>query len=338
MQTLIESLQKELQDVSRIHDLHQLKALYLGKKGPLTQALKELGSLSPDERKVKGAQLNTIKQQIIELLDSKEQALVDQEQQEQLKSQVPDATLAGKPFLSSVGYTHPLTQIKQELIALFIQRGFDCAQGPDIESEYYNFEALNIPDDHPARQMHDTFYINPGTVLRTHTSPVQIRYLADHQPPIRMIAPGRVYRCDFDPTHTPMFHQLEGLVIHPSASLIELRQLLQEVLNQFFGADLPMRFRPSYFPFTEPSIEVDIGCVACHQKGCSLCKHSGWLEVLGCGMVHPSVLIEAGLNPEEVQGYAFGLGIERLAMLKLRVPDLRLFFENHLDFLKQFKG
>lgn len=338
MLKLIESLQQELSHISRIHDLHQLKAVYLGKKGPLTQALKELGSLEPELRKKQGAELNVIKNHINELLHAKEIELIESDQQRQLKEQVPDTTLPGRRFLSAQGCAHPLSQIKQELIALFVQRGFDCGQGPDIESEYYNFEALNIPEDHPARQMHDTFYVNPGTVLRTHTSPVQIRYLEQHQPPIRMIAPGKVYRCDFDPTHTPMFHQLEGLVIHPEASLIELRQLLQEVLNQFFGLELPMRFRPSYFPFTEPSIEVDIGCVACQQKGCSICKQSGWLEVLGCGMVHPAVLAKAGLDSDQYQGYAFGLGIERLAMLKLRVPDLRLFFENHLDFLKQFQG
>lgn len=339
MSALIESLQDQLKDISRIYDLHQLKAAYLGKKGILTEALKEMGQLDIEERKKKGQELNVIKNKIEELLKEKENAIHKQEELAALKLQLPDPSLPAKPFpVLTAGRYHPISLIKRELVELLLQRGFSYTQGPDIETDYYNFEALNIPDDHPARQMHDTFYINPETVLRTHTSAVQIRALEQLKPPVKIIASGRVYRSDFDATHSPMFHQLEGLVINETASLVELRQLLQDLLSEFFGQKLPIRFRPSYFPFTEPSIEVDIGCVVCQQEGCSVCKKTGWIEVLGCGMVHPNVLIKAGLDPDKLQGYAFGLGLERLAMLKLRVPDLRLFFENNHDFLKQFEG
>lgn len=332
----LDELRVQLAAVTTEHDFHQLKARYLGKKGLLTDALKSLAHLSLEEKKEQGAALNVLKEEVRLLFIEHGQRLQEQEALAALKQSVPDPSLPGTPHYALKGGAHPLSQIKEQLISLFVQRGFDWADGPEVETQFYNFEALNIPKDHPARQMHDTFYIDEELLLRTHTSPVQIRYSLEKKPPVKMIAPGRVYRCDFDPTHTPMFHQIEGLVLNETASLIELRALLEDVLSEFFEKPVPTRFRPSYFPFTDPSVEVDIGCVACDAKGCSLCKQSGWLEVLGCGMVHPEVLRHMGCTDPKIQGYAFGLGVERLAMLKLGVPDLRLFFENHLHFLQQF--
>lgn len=321
-----------------LHDLYQLKAHFLGKKGLITEGLKALKQLDPEQRRIQATHLNQIKSQLEECIALNEDRLQKEKQQDILNKACPDPTLPGLHSFLKRGGQHPIMQIQRELIGLFVKRGFDWSQGPDIETDFYNFEALNIPDDHPARQMHDTFYINDHTLLRTHTSPVQIRYMKDHQPPVKMIAPGRVYRCDYDPTHTPMFHQIEGLVLQSDAGLAQLRALLEDVLSEFFQQSLQIRFRPSFFPFTDPSLEVDMSCVACHGKGCSLCKHSSWIEVLGCGIVHPQVISQMGYDPEKVQGYAFGLGVERLAMLKYQVPDLRLFFENHFDFLSQFTG
>jgi len=236
----------------------------------------------------------------------------------------------------SAGGLHPVSRTIDRIQRLFESAGYSVAEGPEIEDDYHNFEALNIPGHHPARAMHDTFYINPSTVLRTHTSPVQVRVMEQGKPPFRMICPGRVYRCDSDLTHTPMFHQVEGLLIAEDVSFADLKGTLEEFLRAFFEADLAVRFRPSYFPFTEPSAEVDMSCVMCGGKGCRVCKQSGWLEVLGCGMVHPSVLEASGIDSEQYRGYAFGMGVERLAMLRYGVNDLRLFFENDLRFLKQF--
>jgi phenylalanyl-tRNA synthetase alpha chain len=336
MSLSIDELRLQLEAITTEHDFHQLKARYLGKKGLLTEALKSLSELSVEAKKEQGAILNTLKEEVRQLFSQYQHKLQEEQALALLKSSVPDPSLPGVPHYALKGKIHPISAIKAELIALFMQRGFDWSDGPDIETQFYNFEALNIPKDHPARQMHDTFYIDEDLLLRTHTSPVQIRYVQSKKPPIKMIAPGRVYRCDSDLTHTPMFHQIEGLVITESATLAELRALLEDVLSEFFNTPLPTRFRPSYFPFTDPSIEVDIGCVACSGAGCSLCKNSGFIEVLGCGMVHPEVLKHMGVGDLGVQGYAFGLGVERLAMLKMGVPDLRLFFENHLHFLQQF--
>ena len=325
MSLSLEELYAELATATTEHDFHQLKARYLGKKGLVTQAIKSLSTLSVEERKEQGPAFNALKEQVRQIFATEQQRRQEKLALEALKQTVPDASLPGSPDKALKGHAHPLSQMKEELIALFVQRGFDWTDGPEVETHFYNFEALNIPEDHPARQMHDTFYLDSEHLLRTHTSPVQIRYIQDRKPPVKMIAPGRVYRCDSDPTHTPMFHQIEGLVLDSSASLLDLRELLADVLAEFFQKPVPMRFRPSYFPFTDPSIEVDIG----------LDKNSGWLEVLGCGIVHPEVLRQMGCA-EGVQGYAFGLGVERLAMLKLGVPDLRMFFENHLHFLQQF--
>lgn len=235
------------------------------------------------------------------------------------------------------GGLHPVSRTIRRIHGIFRHLGFDVAEGPEIEDDYHNFEALNIPQNHPARAMHDTFYVEPGVVLRTHTSPVQIRYLKSHPPPIQVIAPGRVYRCDSDVTHTPMFHQLEGLVVDTDIALSDLKGVLIHFVREFFEQELPVRFRPSYFPFTEPSAEVDIGCVFCDSGGCRVCKQTGWLEILGCGMVHPTVFTKVGINNEEYTGYAFGVGIERLTMLRYGVDDLRLFFDNELSFLDQFR-
>lgn len=332
----LDELRAELAAVTTEHDFHQLKSRYLGKKGLLTEALKSLAHLPLEEKRQQGVALNNLKEEARLLFVEHAFKLQEQEALALLKQSVPDPSLPGTRHYARKGRAHPLSQIKEKLIALFVQRGFDWTDGPEVETQFYNFEALNIPKDHPARQMHDTFYINDEFLLRTHTSPVQIRYLEEKKPPVRMIAPGRVYRFDFDPTHTPMFHQIEGLVLDKKASLLDLRALLEDVLSDFFEKPVPTRFRPSYFPFTDPSIEVDIGCVACHGQGCPICKYSGWLEILGCGMVHPEVLRQMGCTDPDVQGYAFGLGVERLAMLKLGVPDLRLFFENHLHFLQQY--
>jgi len=251
-----------------------------------------------------------------------------------LASESIDVTLPGRGIES--GGIHPITRTMARIEQIFAKAGFDVAEGPEIESDYYNFEALNIPEDHPARAMHDTFYVNENTVLRTHTSPVQIRVMTSQEPPLRVIAPGRVYRCDSDVTHTPMFHQVEGFLVDKNTSFAELKGLIHDFLHEFFEEDLKVRFRPSYFPFTEPSAEVDMECVICGGKGCRVCSHTGWLEVLGCGMIQPKVFDNVGIDNEKYTGFAFGMGVERLTMLRYGVNDLRLFFDNDLRFLRQF--
>ena len=325
----------QLQDVADLHSLHQLKSKFLGKKGHITQKLKQVSSMSLEEKKVIGFEMNELKKFIQIKLQEHEKELSYLKSREMLSKGLPDPYL---PVSSHTGHFHPLRHALNKITSFFIQQGFDVAQGPQVETDYHNFEALNIQADHPARLMHDSFYLEsyPGFVLRTHTSPVQSRYLQNIKPPLKMIAPGRVYRCDNDPTHSPMFHQVEGLVLNNDANLKDLKGILTLFLGVFFESQVKTRFRPSYFPFTEPSLEVDIQCFKCAGRGCSLCKDSGWIEVLGCGLVHPNVLKQAGLSPDNIQGYAFGLGVERLAMLKYGISDLRLFYENHLDFLKQF--
>ena len=315
--------------------LDDVRVQYLGKKGLLTQQLKQLGGLPPEQRPAAGQAINRIKQQVQQAIDARREQLQAVALDAQLVQESIDVTLPGRG--QSTGGLHPVTRTLQRIEELFMPLGFTVEEGPEIEDDYHNFEALNIPAHHPARAMHDTFYFDAHTLLRTHTSPVQVRVMEQRQPPLRIIAPGRVYRCDSDLTHTPMFHQVEGLLVDEQVSFANLRGLLDEFLRAFFErSDLPVRFRPSYFPFTEPSAEVDIQCVMCAGAGCRVCGQSGWLEVLGCGMVHPKVFEQVGIDNERYTGFAFGMGVERLAMLRYGVNDLRLFFENDMSFLKQF--
>ena len=315
--------------------LDEVRVQYLGKKGLLTQQLKQLGGLPAEERPAAGQAINRIKQQVQQAIDARREQLQSAALDAQLAGESIDVTLPGRG--QSGGGLHPVTRTLQRIEELFVPLGFTVEEGPEIEDDYHNFEALNIPAHHPARAMHDTFYFDAHTLLRTHTSPVQVRVMENRKPPLRIIAPGRVYRCDSDLTHTPMFHQVEGLLVDENVSFANLKGVLDEFLHAFFERDdLAVRFRPSYFPFTEPSAEVDIQCVMCSGEGCRVCGHSGWLEVLGCGMVHPKVFDYAGIDNERYTGFAFGMGVERLAMLRYGVNDLRLFFENDLAFLTQF--
>jgi phenylalanyl-tRNA synthetase alpha chain len=337
-QDLKSIVEQTLQMIAQVPDLGALERVRvqcLGKKGQLTDYLKSLGQLSPEERPAAGQAVNQAKQQIQQRLEERQQALQAGALQAQLTAQSVDVTLPGR--YQAMGSLHPVTKVRERIELFFQQLGFSVVEGPEVEDEYHNFEALNIPDHHPARAMHDTFYFGDGRLLRTHTSPVQIRTMKGKQPPIRIIAPGRVYRCDSDLRHTPMFHQVEGLVVDEGASFAELKGLLTGFLQAFFEVPgLRTRFRPSYFPFTEPSAEVDMQCVLCQGTGCRTCSQSGWIEILGCGMVHPYVLDGVGIDSERYQGYAFGVGIDRLAMLRYGIPDLRLNFENDLRFLEQF--
>jgi len=312
-----------------------VRVRYLGKKGLLTDRLKALGALPPEERRTAGQAINDAKDLLQRALDDRRAILDAASLETKLASELIDVTLPGRG--ARAGGLHPITRTLDRIERIFAQAGFTVAEGPEIEDDYHNFGALNIPEHHPARAMHDTFYFDAHTVLRTHTSPVQIRVMEKHAPPLRIIAPGRVYRCDSDVTHSPMFHQVEGLMVDEAVSFADLKGILDEFLKTFFEADLAVRFRPSYFPFTEPSAEVDIQCVICGGGGCRVCKDSGWLEVLGCGMVHPNVFSAVGVDSERYTGFAFGMGVERLAMLRYGVNDLRLFFENDLRFLRQFR-
>jgi len=323
-----------IKNAEEIDLLEAIRVEYLGKKGRLTEILKNLVHLSVEERPKVGQLVNQVKRDIAaaiddQMLELKETALLKKLQTERL-----DVTLPGRD--NQPGSLHPVTIVRQRVTDYFGRLGFEVIEGPEVETELYNFEALNIPSHHPARAMHDTFYFGDGRLLRTHTSPVQIRSMQQQKPPLRLIAPGRVYRCDSDMTHTPMFHQVEGLLIDKEATLSGLRGLLQDFFRYFFDRDVPVRFRASYFPFTEPSAEVDIECTQCLGKGCRSCKFTGWLEVLGCGMVHPAVLKAVNISPEDYQGWAFGMGLDRLAMLYFGIDDLRMMFENDLTFLRQF--
>ncbi len=338
MQEIDELLQGALDAVRQTYDLGELDDLrvrYLGRKGELTSRLKSLGALGPEERRAAGQALNRAKTAVQEAVDARRESLEAEAMDAALEAERVDVTLPGRG--ERIGGVHPLTRTLSRMERLFRQAGFGVVTGPEIEDDYHNFEALNIPADHPARAMHDTFYTAGLThVLRTHTSPVQVRTMEVTDPPIRVIAPGRVYRFDSDRTHSPMFHQIEGLYVGERVSFADLKGDLHEFLSLFFERELELRFRPSYFPFTEPSAEVDIECVMCSGQGCPVCGRSGWIEVLGCGMVHPRVLEMSGIDSERYTGYAFGIGAERLAMLRYGVDDLRLFFENDLRFLKQF--
>lgn len=317
-----------------VAELDAIRVSFLGKKGKLTDILKGVSSLPVEQRPVVGQQINKVKRIISEQIEDRLLFLKEERLKQKISQEHIDVTLPGRD--NARGSIHPVLQIKQKINQYFHSLGFDIVEGPEIESEFYNFEALNIPAHHPARAMHDTFYFADETLLRTHTSPVQIRILEKSTPPVRLIAPGRVYRCDSDVTHTPMFHQVEGLVIDKESNLTNLKGILDGFFTNLFAKKLETRFRPSYFPFTEPSAEVDLQCTRCSGKGCRICKFTGWLEVGGCGMVHPNVLKAVNLDPEEYQGWAFGMGIDRIAMLYFEIDDLRMMFENEVTFLKQF--
>ena len=334
LNNLVIKAQKAVDAADDLVKLDFVRVQYLGKKGELTKQMQNLGKLAPDDRREAGKIINTAKQSVEQAIEQRREVLTKAELDAKLVAEAIDVTLPGRGQQS--GGLHPVTRTLQRIEGLFSQLGFEIAEGPEIEDDFHNFEALNIPESHPARAMHDTFYIDEHTVLRTHTSPVQIRVMAENKPPLRVIAPGRVYRCDSDLTHTPMFHQVEGLLVDDKVTFADLKGILDEFLRNFFERDLAVRFRPSYFPFTEPSAEADIQCVMCGGEGCRVCSHTGWIEIMGCGMVHPEVFRHAGIDAKKYKGFAFGIGVERMTMLRYGVNDLRLFFENDLRFLKQF--
>ena len=335
LETLIKKAETAVNQAADLRALDEIRVEYLGKTGVITDQLKQLGKLPAEERKTAGAEINKAKQMLQVAIEGRKTALETAALAERLEAEKIDVSLPGRGEAN--GGLHPVTRTMQRIQQIFGGAGFEVATGPEIEDDFHNFEALNIPSHHPARAMHDTFYFEEGTLLRTHTSPVQIRVMKDAEPPVKVIAPGRVYRCDSDLTHTPMFHQVEGFMVDERVTFADLKGILNAFLHTFFERDdLDVRFRPSYFPFTEPSAEVDIQCVMCGGEGCRVCSHTGWLEVLGCGMIHPEVMKHVGIDSEKYSGYAFGMGVERLAMLRYGVNDLRLFFENDLRFLKQF--
>lgn len=334
--TILDQAKASIAAAESLKELDDLRVKFLGKKGELTALLKGLGKLSKEERPKMGEAINQAKVNLQNLLTDRKNHLETLELERRLLKEKIDVSLPGRNV--EMGGLHPVTITLNRIQSLFAKNGFEVEVGPEIEDDFHNFTALNIPEHHPARAMHDTFYFDESTVLRTHTSPVQIRTMENKKPPLRIIAPGRVYRCDSDITHTPMFHQVEGLIVDKDANFAQLKGLLIDFLRAYFEKeDLQVRFRPSYFPFTEPSAEADIECVICGGEGCRVCKKTGWLEVLGCGVVHPNVLNSVDVDAEEFTGLAFGMGVERLAMLRYGVNDLRLFFENDIRFLKQFK-
>ena len=317
-------------------DLDRVRIQYLGRKGFLTSLLRGVGALSMDLRPEVGKQANLLKAELDDQLQRRMEEIKAQDREQMERERKIDITLPGRPL--TLGSVHPLTVVFQEIIEIFSHLGFEIAEGPEVELDYYNFEALNIPKDHPARDMQDTFYISDDLLLRTHTSPVQIRVMEKRQPPLRIIAPGRVYRRDDDISHTPMFHQVEGFLVDEGVSFADLKGVLEVFAQQAFDQETKVRFRPSFFPFTEPSAEVDIACIICKGSGCRLCSQTGWLEILGSGMIHPALLERVGYDPERWSGFAFGMGVERIAMLKYGIDDIRLFFENDLRFLQQLQG
>ncbi|PLX94296.1 MAG: phenylalanine--tRNA ligase subunit alpha [Desulfuromonas sp.] len=338
MKERLEKLQHDalaaLRDAADEKALQDARVRFLGKKGELTEVMKGMRDLAPEDRPVVGGLVNTVKEQFEALFTERHEILHQQAINQRLEQERVDVTLPGRKGFA--GHKHPVTLVTEEIVALFSRLGFVVEEGPEIEQDFYNFEALNIPKDHPARDMQDTFYISDDLVLRTHTSPVQIRTMLRHQPPVRVIAPGTVYRRDSDLTHSPMFHQIEGFLVDKNITFGDLKGILTHFLKEYFGEDLGVRFRPSFFPFTEPSAEVDIACVICSGKGCRVCKGTGWLEILGSGMIDPEVFRAVDYDSTAYSGFAFGMGLERIAMLKYGVNDLRLFFENDLRFLRQF--
>ena len=334
LETLAARARESVGTCTNLAAVEELKIEFFGKKGVITALLKSLGSLAPDARREAGARINAVRDEIGTLVAARQAHLEREELERRLAAGRVDVTQPGRG--QQPGGLHPITRVRRRIESLFRNSGFSVEVGPEVEDDWHNFEALNIPANHPARAMHDTFYFPDGRLLRTHTSPVQVRAMLRDKPPLRMIMPGRVYRCDSDMTHTPMFHQVEGLVVDEGVSFAHLKSVLHHFVECFFERRLGIRFRPSYFPFTEPSAEVDIECVFCSGKGCRVCKGTGWLEVAGCGMVHPNVLRNVGIDPERYTGYAFGMGIERLAMLRYNVNDIRMYFDNDLRFLRQF--
>ena len=326
---------QELETAKEQLSLENLRVKYLGKKGELTAILKQMGKLSAEERPVIGQLANEVRSSIETFMAERAEELKAQALQHRLEQEKIDVTMPGTPC--AMGHKHPLTIVLDEIKEVFIGMGFDIVDGPEVETDYYNFEALNTPKNHPARDTQDTFYINENVVLRTQTSPVQIRTMEKHEPPIRIISPGRVYRSDaVDATHSPLFHQIEGLVVDKNITFADLKGTLETFVKRLYGEDSVVRFRPHHFPFTEPSAEVDVQCFNCHGEGCRLCKNEGWIEILGCGMVHPQVLRNCNIDPEEYSGFAFGLGLERITMRRYNIDDLRLFYENDMRFLNQF--
>jgi phenylalanyl-tRNA synthetase alpha chain len=324
----------ELNSVSDEVSLQNLKAKFVGRKGVITEILKGMKDIPDSDRPRMGKLINETKTFVEDLIERRLDTIREEKKRRSLDEERIDVTLPGRGF--PAGSRHPITQVMEEIVTIFERMGFEVAEGPEVESDYYNFEALNIPKNHPARDMQDTFYVSDEIVLRTHTSPVQIRVMEKRKPPVKVIAPGKVYRCDSDISHTPMFHQIEGLLVDEGVTFGDLKGVLTEFVRLVFGEGVGVRFRPSFFPFTEPSAEVDIACLICGGKGCRVCKNSGWLEILGCGMVDPEVFKSVGYDPDKYSGFAFGMGIERITMLKFGINDIRLFFENDLRFLKQF--
>jgi phenylalanyl-tRNA synthetase alpha chain len=333
-------IDKNMQTIDLANDLKSLEDIRVnafGKKGELTALLKEVSALEATDRPAVGQLVNDAKQSVFEKLNSKIARLNAAQEEAQLAKTAVDVTMPARET-SLVGSEHPVTKVRNRVETIFKLLGFSVEEGPEIEDDYHNFSALNIPASHPARAMQDTFYFKDGHLLRTHTSPVQVHVMAKQKPPLRIIAPGKVFRRDSDHTHTPMFHQVEGLVIDEHCTFSDLKGLLTDFVAAFFGESIALRFRPSYFPFTEPSAEVDIACTHCKGQSCRVCGYTGWLEVMGCGMVHPNVLHEANLDSENIQGFAFGMGLDRLAMLYYNIPDLRALFENRIELLEQFRG
>lgn len=331
---LADEAQAQVRACASLAVLEDLRVHWLGRKGVLTEQLKALGALSATERPAVGARINEAKARVQAALEARRSELEQAAIAAKLAAGGIDITLPGRG--EAGGSVHPITRMRLRIEELFRHAGYEVLEGPEVEDEFHNFEALNIPADHPARAMHDTFYLDDGRLLRTHTSPVQIRAMLSRKPPLALIAPGRVYRCDSDVSHSPMFHQVEGLLVDTDVNFANLKSVLHQFMESLFERRLSMRLRPSYFPFTEPSAEVDISCVLCNGRGCRVCKHGGWLEVAGCGMVHPNVFKACGIDSERYTGFAFGFGIERLAMLCYGVNDLRLFYDNDLRFLSQF--
>ncbi|WP_341708765.1 phenylalanine--tRNA ligase subunit alpha [Halopseudomonas sp.] len=335
LDALVAQALEAIKQAADVAALENIRVQYLGKKGELTQVMKTLGNIPAEERPKVGALVNLAKEQVQSVLNGRKSEMENAAMNARLAAERVDVTLPGRG--QTTGGLHPVTRTMERIESFFTRVGYAVAEGPEVEDDYHNFEALNIPGHHPARAMHDTFYFNANTLLRTHTSPVQVRTMESQEPPIRIVCPGRVYRCDSDLTHSPMFHQVEGLLVDREVSFADLKGTIEEFLRVFFEKELAVRFRPSFFPFTEPSAEVDIQCVMCSGSGCRVCKQTGWLEVMGCGMVHPNVFRASGIDPEKYQGFAFGMGVERLAMLRYGVNDLRLFFDNDLRFLAQFR-
>lgn len=335
LQEIKQRAEQSLDSVNDLSQLEQLRVSYLGKKGEITAILKQMGSLSPEERPVVGELANKVRTQIEQLILEKTSALKNARRKARLEAETIDITLPAKAVKK--GGLHPLSIVQNDMIELFRSMGFDVVDGPEVETDFYNFQALNVPEDHPARDMQDTFYLGEGIMLRTQTSATQIRTMMNMKPPIRMVCPGRVFRADeVDATHSPVFHQMEGLVVDKGITMCDLKGCLEQFAHVIYGDDTKVKFRPSFFPFTEPSVEVDVSCSECGGKGCRVCKGSGWIEILGAGMVHPNVLRSCGIDPDEYSGFAFGIGLDRLATTRYKISDIRLLFENDLRFLRQF--